>query len=154
MLSALKEFLDESNPPQNAADITKMIAKAGSVQPIYLVLDAVDEVKVPGELLDHCLDLATSGIHVLVTSRNLPHIQKKMITASQLEITGSTKDLKTYIEKRLQESDFDDELAEDGAIIDSIVSKSRNLYVIYNQLSRLPIAPADYFKISSSSTYP
>lgn len=66
------------------------------MQPIYLVLDAVDEIKARDELLDHFLVLTTSRIYVLVISRKLPHIQK-MITASQLEITGSTKDLKTYI---------------------------------------------------------
>ncbi|KAJ5788731.1 ankyrin repeat-containing protein [Penicillium paradoxum] len=130
VLSTLKEFLDQSNPPQNAADIAEIIAKAGSVQPIYLVIDAVDEIKLPGEILDHCLALATSGIYVLVTSRKLPHIQKKMITASQLEITGSTHDLKTYIEKRLKESDFEDELAEDDTLIDGIVSKSGNLFLL------------------------
>ncbi|KAJ5722129.1 hypothetical protein N7488_000164 [Penicillium malachiteum] len=74
ILGALKDLVDETNTPQNAANITKMIAKAGLSQAIYLVL---------------------------ITSRKLPHIEKKMKTATQFEITGSTDDMKLYIGKRL-----------------------------------------------------
>jgi hypothetical protein len=142
--------LEESNAPQSAADITQMIAKAGSVQPIYLVLDAVDEMKNPNELLGCCLDLTKSGIQVLVTSRNLRFIQKKMTTASELEITGSTKDLKLYIERRLQDSDFEDEMVEDDAMIDNIVSKSGNLYVMCNNclVSRLYLLTTSSFLLA------
>jgi hypothetical protein len=129
ILGKLKALVDQTNTPQNAADITKMIATAGLSQPIYLVLDAVDEMKDSTTLLNCCLDLAQSGIQVLVTSRKLPHIEKKMSAASQLEISGSADDMKLYIRKRLQESDFEDEIAQDDAIIERMVSKSGGLYV-------------------------
>ncbi|XHF99509.1 hypothetical protein AWENTII_003010 [Aspergillus wentii] len=129
-LSVRKGLLEKSTAPHSAADMTQLIAKAGSVRSMYMVLDGVDEMKSPNELLACCLDLARSGIQVLVSSRSLPFIQKKMTTASQLEVTGSTNDLKVYIERRLQDSDFQDELAGDHTMIDNIVSKSGNLYVM------------------------
>ncbi|KAJ5709645.1 hypothetical protein N7493_009936 [Penicillium malachiteum] len=112
------------------ANITKMIAKAGLSQPIYLVLDGVDEMKDPTKLLNCCLELAESGIQVLVTSRKLPHIEKKMKTATQLEIAGSTDDMKLYIGKRLEESDFEDERAQDDAIVERIICKSGGLFLL------------------------
>lgn len=128
-LSVLKEDLEKLNDPQDVVNLIQLLAKAGSVQPIYFVLDGIDEMKCPNELLDCCLGLAKFGIQVLVTSRKLPFIQKKMATASQLEISGDEKDLKLYIEKRLQHSDLADELVGDQATVESILSRCGNLYV-------------------------
>lgn len=127
ILRVVKESLESSNAPQSVADITQVIAKACSAQPVYVVLDAIDEMKNPNELLDCCLDLTKAGIQVLITSRNLPFIQKKLATASQLEVTGNPRDIKLYIEKRLQDSDFVEDLLEDNDIIDNIVSRSGSL---------------------------
>ncbi|KAI9924282.1 hypothetical protein MW887_007232 [Aspergillus wentii] len=126
----LRPFQDRELRPTGLKDRRSYCgatAHAGSVRSMYMVLDGVDEMKSPNELLACCLDLARSGIQVLVSSRSLPFIQKKMTTASQLEVTGSTNDLKVYIERRLQDSDFQDELAGDHTMIDNIVSKSGNL---------------------------
>lgn len=123
-LTSLKDFWEESNVPKSATDIVKSIMKAGSQQKIYLLLDAVDEMKSSDEVLRHCVDLSNFGIQVLISSQNIPHIEKNMSTADQLAILGNSRDLKLYIEHRMQECGFKDDLAGDDAIIDNIISKS------------------------------
>lgn len=123
-LTSLKFSWEESNVPNSSTDIVKSIMKADSQQQIYLVLDAVDEMKSSDEILKHCVDLSKSGIQVFISSRHIPHIKKNMSTADQLAILGNSRDLKLYIEHRMQECDFKDDLADDDAIVDNIIFKS------------------------------
>lgn len=151
MLSTLKESCGDPSTLQNANQAVRLLALAASVQPIYLVLDGLDELKTPNELLGHILQLAESEIHILITSRDLPQIRKKMGTAIQLDIKPTDSDLRLYVNSRLRESDFAEEVAKDGSLVDEIVSKTGNMYVgtfcfwgtnsDRSQISPLPITP-------------
>ncbi|KUL83144.1 hypothetical protein ZTR_10995 [Talaromyces verruculosus] len=130
MLSTLKESCGDPSALQNANQVVQLLVLAASVQPIYLVVDGLDEFKTPNELLVYILELAESEIHILVTSRDLPQIRKKMGTAIQLGINPTDSDLRLYVASRLQESDFAEEVAKDGSLINEIVSKTGNIFLL------------------------
>lgn len=129
MLSTLKESCGDPSALQNANQVVQLLVLAASVQPIYLVVDGLDELKTPNELLGHILELAKSEIHILVTSRDLPQIRKKLDTAIQLDIKPTDSDLRLYVASRLRESDFAEEVTKDSGLINDIVSKTGNMYV-------------------------
>lgn len=129
MLSTLKESCGDPSALQNANQVVQLLVLAASVQPIYLVVDGLDEFKTSNELLVHILELAESEIHILVTSRDLPQIRKKMGTAIQLGIKPTDSDLRLYVTSRLQQSDFAEEVAKDSSLVNDIVSKTGNMYV-------------------------
>ncbi|KAL3490044.1 ankyrin repeat-containing domain protein [Aspergillus germanicus] len=130
MLAALKEACKDPGKLQNANEVAQLIATAGLSQPIYLVVDALDELRDPTALLSHLLTFASSGINVLVTSRDLPHIRKKMKLATQIKIASDPGDLKVYVESRFRESDFSEEVQEDPSLIDDVVERSGNLFLL------------------------
>lgn len=127
MLSILKESCGDPSTLQNANQLVQLLILAASVQPIYMVVDGLDELKSPHELLTHILELAKSKIHILTTSRDLPQIRKKMGSAMLLEIKPTNSDLRLYVASRLQESDFAEEVARDSSLINDIVSKTGNM---------------------------
>ena len=129
MLSMLKESCGDPSTLQNESRLVKLLALAASVQPIYMVLDGLDELKTPNELLAQIPELANSEIQILITSRDLPQIRKKIGAAIQLAIRPSDSDLRLYVASRLQESDFSEEVARDSSLIDEIVSKTGNMSV-------------------------
>lgn len=151
MLSMLKESCGDPSSLQNPKQVVQLFALAASAHQIYLVIDGLDELKAPNELLEHILELAKSEIHILILSRDLPHIRKKMGTAIQLSIKPTDYDLRLYVKSRLRESDLAEEVARDDRIVDDIVSKTGNMYVghllfsAHNsdqlQISPLQIAP-------------
>ncbi|KAL2816986.1 ankyrin repeat-containing domain protein [Aspergillus granulosus] len=130
MLAALKEECKDPSKLQNVNDVAQLIAAAGLSHPIYFVLDALDELRDPTALLSHISAFVSSGINVLVTSRDLPHIRKKMKTAIHVEIGSSPEDLRLYVESRFRDSDFSDEIEEAPGLIDDVVSKSGNLFLL------------------------
>jgi hypothetical protein len=129
ILSSLKESCGDPSTLQNAKQVVQLLVLAASVQPIHLVVDGLDELKTPSELLGHILELAKSEIHILITSRDLPQIRKKMSTAIQLEVRPPDYDLRLYINNRLQESDFAEEFAKDNSLLDDIACQTGNMYV-------------------------
>jgi hypothetical protein len=129
MLAALREACKDPGKLQNANEVAQLIATAGLSQPIYLVVDALDELRDPTALLSHLLTFASSGITVFATSRDLPHIRKKMKVATHVEIASDPGDLKVYVESRFRDSDFSEEVEEEPSLIDDVVAKSGNLYV-------------------------
>ncbi|KAL3454105.1 ankyrin repeat-containing domain protein [Aspergillus insuetus] len=130
MLAAMKEACKDPGKLQNADEVAQLIATAGLSQPIYLVVDALDELRDPTALLSHLMTFASSGINVLVTSRDLPHIRKKMKIATQVEIASDPGDLKVYVKSRFRESDFSEEVEEEPSLIDDVVAKSDNLFLL------------------------
>ncbi|KAE8555567.1 hypothetical protein TMatcc_002826 [Talaromyces marneffei ATCC 18224] len=130
MLSTFKDSCGDPNTLQTTTQVVELIALAASGQPIYLVLDGLDELKTPNELLWHILELVKSDIHILITSRDLPQIRKKMNTAIQLDIEPTESDLRLYVTSRLQESDFAEEVTKDSSLIDDILSKTGNIFLL------------------------
>ncbi|KAL2815214.1 ankyrin repeat-containing domain protein [Aspergillus cavernicola] len=130
MLAALKEACKDPSNLHNANEVTQVIVTAGSVQPIYLVLDALDELRDPTGILSHILTLVASGINVLLTSRDLPHIRKKVQRATHFQVDSNPGDLKLYINSRFRASDFSDEIDEESSVISDVVSKSGNLFLL------------------------
>lgn len=129
VLTLLKESCKDPGRLQQAAEVTQLIATAGSTRQIYLVLDAVDELREPTSLLSHITNLVPSGISLLIMSRDVPHIRKKMTLATHLEVDSDPGDLKVYIESRFRDSDFSDEVEEEDKMIGDVASSSGNLYV-------------------------
>jgi hypothetical protein len=127
MLSTLKGACGDPTAPQNANQVVKLLALAASVQSIYLVVDGVDELKTLNELLEHILELAKSKMRIMITSRDLPQIRRKMSTTLRLNIKPTEHDLRLYVNVRLQDSDFVEEAAKDSSLIDDIVSKTGNM---------------------------
>ncbi|KAL4737141.1 hypothetical protein BDV11DRAFT_161004 [Aspergillus similis] len=130
VLTLLKESCRDPGRLQQAAEVTQLIATAGLANPMYLVLDAVDELREPTPLLSNITNLVSSGLNVLIMSRDVPHIRKKMTLATHLEIHSSPSDLKVYIESRFRDSDFSDEVEEEDKMIDDVASSSGNLFLL------------------------
>jgi hypothetical protein len=129
MLAALKEACKDPGKLQNANGVAQLIATAGLSQSIYLVVDALDELRDPTAILSHLLSFVAAGINVLITSRDLPYIRKKMRLATHVEIASDPGDLKVYVESRFRDSDFSEDVEEEPGLIDDVVTKSGNLYV-------------------------
>ncbi|CBF83993.1 hypothetical protein AN2797.2 [Aspergillus nidulans FGSC A4] len=127
VLTLLKESCKDPGRLQQAAEVTQLIATAGSTRQIYLVLDAVDELREPTSFLSHITNLVPSGINLLIMSRDVPHIRKKMTLATHLEVDSNPGDLKVYIESRFRDSDFSDEVEEEDKMIEDVASSSGNL---------------------------
>ncbi|KAL4816194.1 ankyrin repeat-containing domain protein [Aspergillus spinulosporus] len=130
VLNLLKESCKDPGRLQQAAEVTQLIATAGLARPMYLVLDAVDELREPTSLLSHITNLVSSGINVLIMSRDVPHIRKKMTLATHFEVDSNPSDLKVYIESRFRDSDFSDEVEEDERMIGDVASSSGNLFLL------------------------
>ncbi|QKX55818.1 uncharacterized protein TRUGW13939_02916 [Talaromyces rugulosus] len=130
MLSTLKGACGDPSALQNANKVVQLLALAASVQSIYLVVDGVDELKTLNELLEHILELAKSKMRIMVTSRDLPQIRRKMSTTLRLNIKPTEHDLRLYVNMRLQDSDFVEEAAKDSSLIDDIVSKTGNIFLL------------------------
>ncbi|KAL4971954.1 ankyrin repeat-containing domain protein [Aspergillus desertorum] len=130
VLSFLKESCKDPGRLQQATEVTQLIATAGSAKPMYLVLDAVDELRDPAPLLSHIATLVSSGINVLITSRDVPHIRKKMTLATNLEVESNPDDLKLYIASRFRDSDFSEEVEEEDKLIGDVALSSGNLFLL------------------------
>ncbi|KAL3433218.1 ankyrin repeat-containing domain protein [Aspergillus tetrazonus] len=130
VLTLLKESCKDPGRLQQAAEVTQLIATAGSTRQIYLVLDAADELREPTSLLSHITNLVPSGINLLIMSRDVPHIRKKMTLATHLEVDSNPGDLKVYIESRFRDSDFSDEVEEEDKMIGDVASSSGNLFLL------------------------
>ncbi|KAL3461665.1 ankyrin repeat-containing domain protein [Aspergillus heterothallicus] len=129
-LALIKEACTDPGKLQNASTVAHLISIAGSSQPTYIVLDAVDELRDPTALLSHIPTFVSAGVNVLVTSRDLPHIRKTMKLASHLKITSSPDDLRLYVESRFRDSDFSGDIEDDPTLLDSIISISGNLFLL------------------------
>lgn len=127
ILTILKESCKDPSKLQRTTEVAELIASAGLAKPMYLILDAVDELKDPIPLLSEIKTLVSAGINVLITSRDLSHIRKNMARARMLEVKSNPKDLKLYIESRLRDSDFSEEIDEGGRLVCDILSNSGNL---------------------------
>lgn len=128
MLSTLKGACGDPSSLQTENQVVQLLALAASVQSIYLVVDGVDELKTPNELLTPILELSESKMRVMITSRDLPQIRRKMGTTTlQLNIKPTEHDVRLYINMRLQDSDFAEEAAKDSSLIDDIVSKTGSM---------------------------
>ncbi|KAL2865966.1 ankyrin repeat-containing domain protein [Aspergillus lucknowensis] len=130
MLASLKEACKDPSKLQNETNVAQLIATAALTQPIYLILDALDELRDPIELLIHISTFISAGINVLVTSRDLPHIRKKMRLATHFEVESNPEDLRLYVESRFRDSDFAEEIEEESGLIGDVVLKSSHLFLL------------------------
>ncbi|PYI00546.1 hypothetical protein BO78DRAFT_424389 [Aspergillus sclerotiicarbonarius CBS 121057] len=104
-IATLKEPCQDPAKLANVNQVAHLIMIASSIQPIYMVLDAPEELEDPSELLETALSLVALGIQAI----------------------GG--DMKLYVESRIQESDLADEICQSGFIND-IVSKSNNRFLL------------------------
>ncbi|KAI9372816.1 ankyrin repeat-containing domain protein [Aspergillus egyptiacus] len=130
MLTALKESCKDPAKLQNAQEVMQLFASAAAVKPIYLVVDALDELRDPIAFISNLQTLISTGVNILVTSRDLPHIRKSMKLAAQFKVTSSPEDLRLYIEHRFRESDFSDQVDGESPLIGEVVSKSGDVFLL------------------------
>lgn len=123
-LTTLKVACEDPSILLSAQKVVQLISRVGSAQQVYLILDALDEIKAQNEFLGHILTLVESGTQVLLTSRDLVSIRQKMNSASQVQIQADKSDLEFYIRSRLLESSS--EIAKDKILVEDIVSKAYN----------------------------
>ena|SRR6266536_5984109 len=81
-----------------------MLRRGGSK--VYFVIDALDESTDHGKTRDSFLDSLRhlpSKAHLLVTSRYIPDVERSFQDLARLEIHAADVDVKTYLEKQLQD---------------------------------------------------
>lgn len=131
MISNLKEYSNDPRKLRSLKDISTIIAKAFSLHDKpFLVIDALDELNNSEGLLPYFQSFVDAGCRVLVTSRDIPSIRSKLHMASSIEVKPSVEDLEAFVTSRFQESAFCDEIEECRVLIDTIISKSNNMYML------------------------
>ena len=105
--------------------------------PMFLLVDGLDEAWGRAEpnivtLLERSDDLP-AGVHVLVTSRNIPLIVERLADRTQLDLSGpdwaadNDRDVRAYVEQRLGEADLASQVAglsDRTAVVDGIVNRA------------------------------
>ena len=127
LVSALKRSCAEPTALTNRVNMAEIAAEACTFQLTYLVIDGLDELDDPNGLLCLLPPLIECGCRVLITSRDLPNIRRKLDGSKNMEIQSNTEDLRAYVDHRF--SDLDILLDEKSAkeLKEKIVTKSGQL---------------------------
>ena len=102
---------------------------AASFARVFIVIDALDECD-PAILNGFIKPLTKlPDIRILVTSRDLPYIERCFVSSRRLEIRANEADIRSYVQDRIKEevelADFvneDDTLR--GKIVNTLVQRS------------------------------
>ena len=91
---------------------------------IYLVVDALDEFRDRRLLVPVLQRLSSTGLKILVTSRDIPDIRDAFHSELSLMIRTSHSDLEVYMKHRLTESDLFDSAKPHADMIATIVNQT------------------------------
>jgi hypothetical protein len=140
VLTQIKAAMEDPIRRTKEGGLQQILAQACSLQPIFLVIDAVDELDKLGTLLAHIQPLVDGMAHILITSREIPEM-KKFPNALQIEAKPGSEDIRTYLAARFREHElFDGNVPSDlemENLVNDIVSKSGNLQVPIKHYYRL-----------------
>ena len=127
LVSALKRSYAEPSALTNRINIAEIAAEACTFQLTYLVIDGLDELDDLNGLLCLLPSLVEGGCRVLVTSRDLPNIRRKLNGSENMEIESNTDDLRAYVDHRFY--DLEITLEKEGAkeLKEKIVTESGQL---------------------------
>ncbi|PGH23688.1 hypothetical protein AJ80_02294 [Polytolypa hystricis UAMH7299] len=94
----------QSNADLIRKDLIEILISVANLMPhMFIVLDGLDECRYFNKLVHHISTLKKSGIKLLVTSRDLPHIKDHFLRDSNLEVRASKDDIHRYVNYRLEE---------------------------------------------------
>lgn len=130
LVSALKKSCVDPVKLANLKDLARTVAEACALKLTYLVVDGPDELNDPDGLLSLLQSFVDVGCRVLVTSRDLPNIRRKLGTAESMEVRSTVEDLMTYVEYRFRESEFSIEASSSNRLVHEIVTKTDHTFLL------------------------
>jgi len=101
----------------------------------FIIIDALDECpEINGTRMSFLTEVRKlqPSIHLLVTSRHIPAIEREFREATRLEISASDEDVRRYLEGRIaKESQLASHVEADpalqGKIIDTLVENAKGM---------------------------
>jgi hypothetical protein len=94
----------QTHPPLN--EYSRLLqAEASHFSKVFIVIDALDECSEDGRIREHFLAEVQKLLpkaRLLVTSRNIPNIERNFEGAARLEILAKDKDIERYLESRIE----------------------------------------------------
>ncbi|CAI6336682.1 unnamed protein product [Periconia digitata] len=128
-LTQRKSLLFSDPEAEDLADILAEICRTENK--VYLVVDAVDELGAPKRTASLFKRLASAGCRVLLTSRKTHDLSAMLSECRSISLTRSLpEDLSKYIQRRFQESDFADVIADTSPIFEVILKRSDGLFLL------------------------
>ena len=122
-VSCFERLCKNSNSP-SLNELTQILSETVRLNNgIYLVVDALDEFRDRRLLVPVLQRLSTTGLKILITSRDIPDIQEAFRSERSLMIQASQSDLEIYIKNRLAESDLCDSTKPHADMITAIAKQ-------------------------------
>ena len=103
--------------------ICAILADVCSVSATYLVLDAPDELEKPDELLRCLKQIASTSVRLLIMSREMAEIKRRFSSAIKFEVKTDHEDVRRYVNDRIEDSEYSEELSEAPDLVNELVSK-------------------------------
>jgi hypothetical protein len=127
VISTLKRCCDDPSKLQTTKDISGLLSQVCLVRPIFLVIDAPDELDDSNGLFSSLQPLRHDGLKMLVMSRDNSNILARNWHAETVEVQSDFEDIKVYAERRLRDNDFSDELNTSKDLVDEIAASASNM---------------------------
>ena len=122
-VSCLERLRRSSNNP-SLNELTQVLSETVRLNNgIYLVVDALDELRDRRLLIPVLQRLSRTGLKVLITSRDIPDIRDAFRSEPSLIIQASQSDLEVYIKNRLAESDLCDSMKHNADMITAVANQ-------------------------------
>ncbi|KAI0871121.1 hypothetical protein GGS24DRAFT_510086 [Hypoxylon argillaceum] len=134
VVNCAKESLGHFDAFKSPNILAKVIAKiAGLAKPVFLVLDAEDELNCRERLRKYMLGFRNSGCRILITSRDKCPCESNTTTPSpmtnlELKMECPVEDIMKYATERFQQSPFQFQISVD--LMNQIVQKSNSIFLI------------------------
>ena len=108
LVSLYRSYSSHQDRP-SISDYTELLqATVQSYDRVYFVIDALDECsEVNGTRKDLLAELQRlkPAANILITSRDIPSIERLLKDAARIEIRASDEDIKNYVEDRISSSE-------------------------------------------------
>jgi hypothetical protein len=124
VVSQLKSFCADPSKLRSAKEVAEIFSTVCSLRRTYLVIDALDEADEQNLILSHLQPLINTGTRILVMSRDLPNIRKRLDLADKMHVKSDLEDVKTYVKSRFRDSGGFSSAGEEGWLIDDVAAKA------------------------------
>ncbi|KPM36024.1 hypothetical protein AK830_g10546 [Neonectria ditissima] len=130
VISTLIEFQSEAKGEPDVKIISDMIVTSCRLgPPMYLILDAPDELDAPKEIMALLQKFSGAGCKILVTTRDTPDLRNALSTASSMELRAVEKDVLLFLDYRFREEGHDNIACRGLDLIQGIVEKANGMSV-------------------------
>ncbi|KAF4339609.1 ankyrin repeat domain protein [Fusarium beomiforme] len=113
-----EELKKRNNQNFTAGELFGILTSIARTVHTYVVLDGMDECPFIKDLLSKLSTLESTGVSLLVTSRDLPKIREKCQGYTNMEVSATSQDLNRYVSYRLKHAEVDFELVKQELIAD------------------------------------